>query len=61
MIDQAILVSCDLCVIRPGIQEEFRKHVAARLPGFDVRKLFLAATHTHSAPVLRQDQYDEKD
>jgi len=59
--DQAILISCDLCVIRPGIQEGFRKHVAARLPGFDVNKLFLAATHTHSAPVLVQDQYDEKD
>jgi hypothetical protein len=58
--DQAILVSCDLCVIRPGIQEEFRKHVAARLPGFDVGKLFLTATHTHSAPVLKQDQYDEE-
>jgi hypothetical protein len=60
-LDQAILVSCDLCVIRPGIQDGFRKHVAARLPGFDIRKLFLAATHTHSAPVLKQDQYDEKD
>jgi len=61
VIDQAILVSCDLCVIRPGIQETFRKQVAARLPGFDVNKLFLAATHTHSAPVLLQSQYDEKD
>ncbi len=58
-IDQAILISCDLCVIRPGIQEEFRKHVADRLVGFDVDKLFLAATHTHSAPVLKQEQYDE--
>ena len=61
VVDQAILVSCDLCVIRPGIQEGFRKHVAARLPGFDINKLFLAATHTHSAPVMVQDQYDEKD
>ena len=58
-LDQAILVSCDLCIIRPGIQDGFRKHVAARLPGFDIHKLFLAATHTHSAPVLKQDQYDE--
>lgn len=60
-VDQAIVVCCDLCVIRPGIQEDFRKHVAARLPGFDINKLFLTATHTHSAPVLLQDQYDEKD
>jgi len=61
VIDQAILISCDLCVIRPGIQDAFRQRVAARLPGFDINKLFLAATHTHSAPVLVQNQYDEKD
>ncbi len=60
-LDQAILVSCDLCVIRPGIQEGFRKHLAGRLPGFDLNKLFLAATHTHDAPVLQQDRYDEKE
>ena len=60
-LDQAILVSCDLCVIRPGIQEGFRERLAGRLPGFDLNKLFLAATHTHAAPVLLQDRYDEKD
>ena len=61
VIDQAILISCDLCVIRPGVQDDFRNHVAGRLPGFDIHKLFLAATHTHSAPVTVQSQYDEKD
>ena len=60
-LDQAILVSCDLCVIRPGIQDGFRKHVAGRLPGFDVKKLFLAATHTHAAPEVLQERYDAKD
>ena len=60
-LDQAILVACDLCVIRPGIQEGFRKHLAGRLPGFDLGKLVLAATHTHTAPVILQDRYDEKD
>jgi len=59
--EQAILVSCDLCVIRPGIQEGFRKYLAGRLPGFDLNKLFLAATHTHAAPVIQQDRYDVKD
>ena len=34
--------------------------MAGRLPGFDIRKLILAATHTHSAPILRQNQYDEQ-
>lgn len=61
VVDQAILVSCDLCVIRPGIQEGFRKHLAGRLTGLHLDKLFLAATHTHAAPVLLQDRYDEKD
>jgi len=60
-LDQAILIACDLCVIRPGIQEGFRKYLGGRLPSFDVNKLFLAATHTHTAPVLLQDRYDEKD
>lgn len=60
-LDEAILISCDLAVIRPGIEEAFRKHVAARLPGFDIAKLFLAATHTHSAPELLQERYDAKD
>ncbi len=60
-LDQAILVACDLCVIRPGIQEGLRKHLADRLPGFDLNKLFLAATHTHEAPVLLQERYDEAD
>jgi hypothetical protein len=60
-VDQAILVACDLCVIRPGIQQQFRQRLAGRLPGFDLNKLFLAATHTHDAPVLLQDRYDVKD
>ncbi len=59
VLDQAILVSCDLCVIRPGIQEGFRQFVVSRLPGFDTSKLFLAATHTHAAPVLLQGRYQE--
>lgn len=61
ILDQAILVSCDLCVIRPGIQQGFRDVVADRLPGFDIKKLFLAATHTHAAPVLLQNRYKESD
>ena len=43
----------------PGIQEAFRKHVAGRLPKFDINKLFLAATHTHTAPEILQERYDE--
>ncbi len=60
-LDQAILVACDLCVIRPGIQQAFRDYLSERMPEFDPNKLFLAATHTHEAPVLLQDRYDQAD
>jgi len=59
--DQVIMIACDLCVIRPGIQEGLRRHLSGRLPGFGLSNLFMAATHTHNAPVLLQDRYDEKD
>ena len=52
-IDQAIMVSCDLVIIADHIQPRLRKLLAGRLPGFDPKKLFLNATHTHSAPVTR--------
>jgi hypothetical protein len=57
VVDQAIMVSCDLCVIRPGIQAGLCERLDGRVPGFDMNKLFLAATHTHSAPVLLQNRY----
>lgn len=57
-LDQAVMISCDLCVIRPGIQEEFREYLKKRDLGIDTAKLFLAATHTHHAPVLMQERYD---
>jgi hypothetical protein len=56
-IDQAIMIGCDLVAIREGIPERFRRHVAPRMPGFDVRKIFLSATHTHTAPVTLQDAF----
>ena len=57
VLDQAIMVSCDLIAIRDGIQAKFRERVKSRLPGFDIRKLFLNATHTHTAPVMREGAY----
>ena len=57
-LDQAILISCDLVAIREGILEMVRARVKARLPGFDERKLVLNATHTHTAPVLREGVYE---
>lgn len=48
--EQAIMVSCDVVYTRKAIQEKLRQIVKPRLPDFDVEKLFLNATHTHTAP-----------
>lgn len=60
VLDQAVLVSCDLCIL-PGVEEGFRKYLAARQPGFDINKLSLAATHTHTSPMVLKSPYNDKD
>ena len=57
VLDQAIMVSCDLVAIREGILEMVRERLQEKLPDFDVNKLFLSATHTHTAPVMRHGAY----
>jgi hypothetical protein len=56
-LDLAIMVSCDLVVIREDIQSRIRSRVAAKLPEVDVQKLFVNATHTHTAPVMVEGKY----
>jgi hypothetical protein len=48
--EQAIMVSCDVLFIRKAIQERLRALIKPELPDFDVDKLFMNATHTHTAP-----------
>ncbi|MCB1088411.1 MAG: hypothetical protein KDM63_15285, partial [Verrucomicrobiae bacterium] len=56
--DQAVMVACDLVAIREGVIDRVREAVAERgLEGLDPAKLFLSATHTHTAPVMREDAY----
>ncbi len=57
VLDQAIMVSCDLVAIRSGVLERVRSKVKPRLPDFDADKLFLSATHTHTAPVTAEGGY----
>ena len=57
VVDQAIMISCDLVVIRENIQPRLRKRVAAKLSDFDEQKLFANATHTHTAPVMLEGGY----
>jgi hypothetical protein len=51
-IETAIMVSCDLVAIREGLLDEVKKVLKPQLPDFDLNKLWLNATHTHTAPVL---------
>ena len=52
--DLAIMIACDLVAIRNGVQEKLREKLAPLLPGVDGRKIFLSATHTHTAPVTTE-------
>ena len=57
--EQAIMISCDLLWTRKEIQQRLRKLVGPRITDFDVSKLFLNATHTHTGPgVLDGAFYD---
>ena len=42
----------------PAVLEQVRRRVKDRLPDFDVRKLVLNATHTHTAPVMKEGDYE---
>ena len=48
--EQAIMVSCDVVGIRKEFQGMLREKIHSKIPDFDVNKLFMNATHTHSAP-----------
>ncbi|QDV69575.1 hypothetical protein Poly24_32910 [Rosistilla carotiformis] len=61
VVDQAIMVSCDLIAIREGVLDAVRKRVQDRIPGFDPKKLVMNATHTHTAPVIREGIYEVPD
>lgn len=53
-IDQALMISCDLVGIPDTLQDRLRKRLDGKLEGFDLRKLFINATHTHTAPYTGQ-------
>lgn len=53
----AVIVSLDICILDGFVQNGVRARVAERLPGFDPSMLFMAATHTHTGPVIDQDAF----
>ncbi|HZH71658.1 MAG TPA: hypothetical protein VFD91_04130 [Mariniphaga sp.] len=48
--EQAIMVSCDVTFIRRQTQQKLQGVIAGTLDDFEPTKLFLNATHTHTAP-----------
>jgi hypothetical protein len=54
-LDAAIMVSCDLIGIPKVTLKMIRDEVHKQIPDLDVTKIFLNATHTHTAPVLEND------
>jgi len=54
---QTILVSCDLVAIREGILDGFRAKLKELEPEIDGSKIIINATHTHTAPVMRDGTY----
>jgi len=57
VVDQAIMVSCDLALIRDGLLEKVRERLQGKIEGFDLNKIFISATHTHTAPVVVEGIY----
>ena len=57
VLDRAIMVSCDLVAIDAAVLDQVRRRVKERLPDLDVQKLLLNATHTHTAPVMKEGDY----
>ena len=55
---QAIMVACDLAVIEPQLDAALRQRVREQLRDFDSAKLFMNATHTHTAPETRDGRYE---
>jgi len=55
--EQAVLLSCDLVNIAQDVTERLREAVAARAPDLDPKKVMINATHTHTAPVMKNDTY----
>ena len=54
-LDEAIMVSCDLTGIPEKLLKMVCDEVHKQIPELDVKKIFMTAIHTHTAPVLEND------
>ncbi len=58
VLDQAVFVACDLVAIPKVLSEGVRARLKASVPDLDPSKVVLSATHTHTAPVVVEGQYE---
>ena len=56
ILEQTIMISCDLLLVEKHLLEGLRKGLESILPDFDSRKLFIFATHTHTGPFTSVDE-----
>ena len=56
-VEQAIMISNDLFWSRQEMLDRIRADVASSIPDFDTSKLFMNATHSHSAPGFKDDDF----
>jgi acetyl esterase/lipase len=60
-VDQAVLVSCDLCIPSPALLDELDRHhdaIRRAAPGLDPAKIVLNATHTHAGPMVEDGWFE---
>lgn len=55
--EQAIMISCDVLFIRAQTQKKIQSEVSKELADFDASKLFLNATHSHTAPGFIDNEF----
>jgi hypothetical protein len=60
-LDSAMIISVDTCVPRAGLLLPIRDAVQRQLPGFDVDKLIVAGTHTHTAPPVKDGHFKQQE
>ncbi len=56
-VEQAVMVSCDLVSSPRAIQQRLQEKVKTLVPDLDAAKLFVNATHTHTAPGLLDGKF----
>jgi hypothetical protein len=60
-LDSAMIISVDTAVVRASFLLPIHAEIQRQLPGFDLGKLIVAATHTHSAPPTRDGEYKQQE